>query len=300
MSETGNCISIPIIGYHRSPLSQKFGIPRQPNLVALTSYIDLISPYNTAEAFEGLAQFSHLWIIWQAHHNKQPPLSGSQTFKPKVRPPRLGGNAKLGVFATRSTYRPSQQGLSVVQLIEVEVSDSKVRLHILGADMVDGTPIVDIKPYITYSDAITEAVSGFAPDKPVVKPVKITNSTQSKLEAILFETEIKTKTKHVNESSGFDANVLMPRETNQHYNLVENDLAGGDLGKSGLNEDKLNEDKLNTDDIDIICQLIAQDPRPAYYQTNNIRVFKMRYKFIDVHFKMAEDGVLWIIDIISY
>lgn len=179
-------ITLPIIGYHRSALSQKFGIPRQPNLVALPSVIEMVTPYDMPEAFLGIEDFSHLWISWHTHHNHlnspQDNAESGHRFKPKVRPPRLGGNTKLGVFATRSTYRPSQLGLSVVKLVKVEVVSGAVRLHITGADMVDGTPIIDIKPYIAYSDALTDAVSGFAPDKPKLKPVVLSLQAESQLD----------------------------------------------------------------------------------------------------------------------
>ena len=244
-------LSVPIIGYHRSALSQKFGIPRQPNLVELPTLIEMIAPYNTLDAFEGIENFSHLWITWHTHHNyldkttqsSQVPNAnqgiGESTpnfaaFKPKVRPPRLGGNTKLGVFATRSTYRPSQLGLSVVKLIKVEGVGDSVTLHISGADMVDGTPIIDIKPYIAYSDAISEAVSGFALDKPMVKPVHITEAAR-----------------------------------HQFMACVTDNLDQG----------------LKTEDMALIYQLISQDPRPAYRQQQSDRVFYMRYKDHDIGFK---------------
>ena len=180
MSITSSTLAIPIIGYHRSPLSQKFGMPRQPNLVDVVSYIELLPPYDTADAFVGIEDFSHLWITWHTHHNK-----AQANFKPQVRPPRLGGNAKLGVFATRSTYRPCALGLSVVQLLAVEQSAGKVVLRIQGADMIDATPIVDIKPYLAYSDAIIDAVSGFAPAAPDTKIVNITAMAQNQFAELL-------------------------------------------------------------------------------------------------------------------
>lgn len=140
----------PMIGYHRAPLSQKFGAPRQPNLVALTSIIEMIAPYDSPAAFAGLDAFSHIWISWQFHHNytnKDTHIGkGGTGFRAQVRPPRLGGNQKIGVFASRSMYRPSALGLSVVKLESIEVCDGRVLLIISGADMIDGTPIIDIKP----------------------------------------------------------------------------------------------------------------------------------------------------------
>lgn len=147
-------ITFPIIGYHHSPLTQKFGIPRQPNLVQVSSHIEFVPPYDNVAAFEGIENYSHLWIIWQFHHNRP-----QANFRPQVRPPRFGGNAKMGVFATRSMYRPSPLGLSVVRLERLEVINHKVRLYIIGADMADGTPIFDIKPYLAFSDSITDAIS---------------------------------------------------------------------------------------------------------------------------------------------
>ena len=161
-------LKIPIIGYMKSPYREKFGIPRQPNLVQVESYIEMLEPYNDLMAFEGIEEFSHLWLIWQFHDNKN---AESTKFRPQVRPPRLGGNKKIGVFATRSMYRPSPMGLSVVQLKEVKKVGKSVRVYVTGSDLLDGTPILDIKPYIQYSDAVMDAQSGYAQDEPVRKQV---------------------------------------------------------------------------------------------------------------------------------
>ncbi|WP_230656047.1 tRNA (N6-threonylcarbamoyladenosine(37)-N6)-methyltransferase TrmO [Psychrobacter sp. I-STPA10] len=249
MPSTPSNLTIPIIGYHRSPLSQKFGMPRQPNLVDLVSHIEMLPPYDTLDAFVGIEDFSHLWITWHTHHNK-----AQVNFKPQVRPPRLGGNAKLGVFATRSTYRPSALGLSVVRLLAVDKQQGKVVLRIQGADMIDATPIVDIKPYVAYSDAIIDAISGFAPAAPTTKIVKISTRAQHQFSAFLTE-----------ESSSNPVNI-------NYLSIQKNDL-------------------------DIICALIAQDPRPAYRQHEVDQVFIMRYKQVDVHFQMDNEGVLWLVDI---
>lgn len=107
-------LSLPIIGIMRSPYVEKFGIPRQPNLVQVESFIEMHAPYNVWEAFDGIEEFSHLWLTWQFHDNKN--QQDKDKFRPQVRPPRLGGNKKIGVFATRSMYRPAPIGLSVVQL----------------------------------------------------------------------------------------------------------------------------------------------------------------------------------------
>jgi tRNA-Thr(GGU) m(6)t(6)A37 methyltransferase TsaA len=153
-------LSVPIIGYLRSPLVEKFGIPRQPNLVDIPAIIEFVPPYDDPHAFVGLTEFSHVWLVWQFHHNKD------QRFRPMIRPPRLGGNHKVGVFASRSMYRPAPLGLSVVKRGRLIEQHGKMSLEVLGADLLDGTPIIDLKPYIRYSDAINSAVSGFAPDAP--------------------------------------------------------------------------------------------------------------------------------------
>lgn len=162
-------LTLPIIGYMRSPYKEKFGIPRQPNLVQVESYIEMVAPYNELLAFEGIEEFSHLWIIWQFHDNKN--QQDNEKFRPQVRPPRLGGNKKIGVFATRSMYRPAPIGLSVVKLKNVEKQGETIRVYLQGSDLLDGTPILDIKPYIQYSDAIVNAESGYAQDEPARKAV---------------------------------------------------------------------------------------------------------------------------------
>ena len=161
-------LTIPVIGIMKSPYKEKFGIPRQPNLVEVESYIEMQGPYNDLLAFEGIEEFSHLWLLWQFHDNKN---QENSKFRPQVRPPRLGGNQKIGVFATRSMYRPSSIGLSVVKLKEVKKVGKTVRVYVTGSDLLEGTPIVDIKPYIHYSDTVTEAQSGYAQEEPVRKYV---------------------------------------------------------------------------------------------------------------------------------
>lgn len=168
-------ISMPIIGYMCSPFVEKFGIPRQSNLVNTTSYIKLIAPYDDINAFQGIEQFSHLWLLWQFHANdvkkSDNVVNKAGIFQPMIRPPRLVGNQKIGVFASRSMYRPSQIGLSVVQFLEVKKVENELRLYVQGADILDGTPIVDIKPYLAYADAIPDAVSGYAHDAPQILEV---------------------------------------------------------------------------------------------------------------------------------
>lgn len=136
----------------------KFGIPRQSGIVeSLQGTIVFEPEYRNPEAIRGLEEFSHLWLIWEFSEAIR------ETWSPTVRPPRLGGNTRKGVFATRSPFRPNPIGLSSVKLEKIGM-DPKLGpvLHVSGADLMDGTPIYDIKPYITYTDSHPEAVSGFA------------------------------------------------------------------------------------------------------------------------------------------
>lgn len=142
----------------RSDFSQKFGIPRQSGLVEELEAAIVFEPeYRDPEALRGLEGFSHLWLIWEFSKAKR------DTWSPTVRPPRLGGNQRLGVFATRSPFRPNPIGLSCVKLLGVDLHtpDGPV-IRVAGADLLDGTPIYDIKPYLPYADCKPEAVGGFA------------------------------------------------------------------------------------------------------------------------------------------
>ena len=140
------------VAYIRSPFAEKFGVPRQGNLAPhVISEIVFEPAFRNEDCVRGLENFSHIWLIWQFHCN------GCE-WHPTVRPPRLGGNTRLGVFATRSPFRPNGLGLSVVKLVSVEPGPV---LRVSGADMVDGTPIYDVKPYVPYSDAIPDAAAGF-------------------------------------------------------------------------------------------------------------------------------------------
>ena len=152
------------IGIIHSPFKEKFGIPRQPGLVPeVKCILELLPPYSVPEAVSGLEDYSHVWIQFLFHQ------SNRGQWQPMVRPPRLGGNQKVGVFASRSPFRPNPIGLSVVKLERVSVDNGRVELHLAGGDMVDGTPVLDIKPYVAYSDSIPDAVSGFAPQAPEEK-----------------------------------------------------------------------------------------------------------------------------------
>lgn len=149
--------NLQIIARMHSDFPSKFGIPRQAGLVPeLRSTIVFEPPFRDPEALRGIEGYSHLWLIWQFSQAQQ------QGWSATVRPPRLGGNTRMGVFATRSPFRPNHLGLSCVELLGVEPTrDRGTVLHVGGADLLDGTPIFDIKPYIPYSDSRPQALGGF-------------------------------------------------------------------------------------------------------------------------------------------
>ena len=154
------------IAYFESPLKSKFGIPRQSGLVSgLTGRIVFEPAYRKMEAVRGLEDFDYLWLIWEFTKAK----GGSLT----VRPPRLGGNVRMGVFATRSPFRPNSLGLSCVRIDRIEQHPTLGPvIHVLGADLMDGTPIYDVKPYVGYADAHPEARSGFV-DQTTWEPLQV-------------------------------------------------------------------------------------------------------------------------------
>ncbi len=156
-----NPLSLQPIGILHSCFKQKFGTPRQSGLVPKASgQLELLPPYNRDEAVRGLEDFSHLWLIFVFHQAIQ------DDWKPMVRPPRLGGNQRIGVFASRSPFRPNPIGLSAVKLNGIRREQSRLLLDLSGIDLVDGTPILDIKPYVPYADSLTEAHGGFADQAP--------------------------------------------------------------------------------------------------------------------------------------
>ncbi|WP_296177294.1 tRNA (N6-threonylcarbamoyladenosine(37)-N6)-methyltransferase TrmO, partial [Psychrobacter sp. UBA2769] len=244
--------------------------------------------YDTPAAFIGLEDFSHIWISWQFHHNylykdklhkdKQTGLDNhnqqekvESAFRPQVRPPRLGGNQKIGVFASRSMYRPSALGLSVVKLERIEIVEGRVLLIISGADMIDGTPIIDIKPYVAYSDALPDAQSGFAPSAPHLLGVTITKLGYEQFGQIIAKQSAD--------------NIAAENAQNKQSSV-----------KAVI--DKTQQQLLRSD-LDTIRALIAQDPRPAYRRTEINTSFVMRYKSVDISFQLLESGELQITNIVA-
>ena len=149
------------IGYVASCYKEKFSIPRQPRLVSeATSSLRLTEGVASDEIIRGLEGFSHIWLVFVFH------AIPSGQWKPTVRPPRLGGNTRLGVFATRSTNRPNPIGMSAVELLDIERISGEIRINLGSCDLLDGTPVLDIKPYIPYADSIPQAQAGFARQEP--------------------------------------------------------------------------------------------------------------------------------------
>lgn len=172
-----NSFTLSTIGIVHSCYKEKFGIPRQPGLVTeATAKIELLPPYNRLDVLDGLDGFSHIWIQFIFH------ACITENWKAKIRPPRLGGKIKMGIFATRATHRPNPIGLSVVKIGRIYQEKQKIFIDLHGADLLDGTPVLDIKPYLPYADSITDAKGGFAP-----------TPSQSPKKHIIFSEQAKTQ-----------------------------------------------------------------------------------------------------------
>lgn len=210
------------IGKIHSPYKEKFAVPRQPGLAtSVTAELELIPPLNRADCVRGLEEFSHIWLIFLFHQNL------GRNWHPTVRPPRLGGNTRVGVFASRSPFRPNPLGLSAVALSGIRYDKTGPVLLLRGADLVDGTPILDIKPYLPYSEALPQATGAFAAKQPQQIDVRFTTDAEADLKK---------------------------RET-EYPHLRQ-----------------------------VICEILAQDPRPAYrgaQDTSNygVRIFDLELKW---------------------
>ncbi len=218
-------MEIKPIAYFRSPFSSKFGIPKQAGLVAeLEGQIVFEPEYRNVDALRGMDGFDYLWLVWEFSANKH------QANSPVVRPPVLGGNEKMGVFATRSPFRPNHIGLSSVRLSHIEWDTGRGPvIHVKGADLMDGTPIYDIKPYVVYTDSHPEARCGFVDERKWDK----------------LKVEI-------------------------------GDEVRDQLLKAGLSARQ----------IEVLKEVLAQDPRP-HYQKNPDKVYGMPYEGVDIHFRVS-------------
>lgn len=218
-------MEIKPIAHFRSPFKSKFGIPKQAGLVGeLEGEIVFEPEYRNADALRGIEGFDYLWLIWEFSANRHAAKS------PVVRPPVLGGNEKVGVFATRSPFRPNNIGLSSVRLSHVEWESSRGPvIHVKGADLMDGTPIYDIKPYVVYADCHPEARSGFVDERKWNK----------------LQVEISEEVEKYLQSQG-----------------------------------------LSSGKIEVLKEVLAQDPRP-HYQKDPHKVYGMPYEGMDIHFTVC-------------
>lgn len=186
--------SISAVGHIQSPYKQKFAIPRQPRLVPQAkAKLIFTADFNCEEFVRGIEEFSHIWLLFRFHE------TADKGYSAMVRPPRLGGNERKGVFATRATFRPNAIGMSAVKLEGVEYKNGQLSLLLAGIDLLDGTPIIDIKPYLPYSDAMQDASAGFADTRP---------ETQMSVEFAPEVTDFIAKQTDHPELKDFIANVL--------------------------------------------------------------------------------------------
>ncbi len=238
-------MELKVIAYARNGHTDKFGIPRQSREESpILTRIVFEPEFSMREALRGIEGYSHLWLLWG--------FSEVDTWSPTVRPPRLGGNKRMGVFATRSPFRPNPIGLSSVKLVGIEHGE----LIVSGADVLDGTPIYDIKPYLSFSDSHPEAKNGFAEE---------TKDRELEVDWSLIE--------------GIDSNVVGSSSYEHRGNNAV--ITWLSRGNHALLDAKKTE----------IEYILRQDPRPGY-QDNPERVYKMDYAGIRVSFKVQDSKVV--------
>jgi tRNA-Thr(GGU) m(6)t(6)A37 methyltransferase TsaA len=178
-------INVATIATIQTPYTEKFAIPRQPGLAkSAVGEIKFLGQFNDPNYLRGIEQFSHLWLIFHFHQ------TADKGHSPLIRPPRLGGNKKLGVFASRSTFRPNSLGMSVVEFAGVEFTNKQLTLRVNGVDLLDATPIIDIKPYVPYADQVPAAHGGIAQSSPELMHVVFSQQATAEL-ADLHQTHPK-------------------------------------------------------------------------------------------------------------
>jgi len=244
--------SFDAIGIIHSCFKEKFGIPRQSGLAPdAEAVLELLPPFDRFEAVRELADFSHVWLVFVFHQAMK------DDWSPTVRPPRLGGNKRVGVFASRSPFRPNPMGLSAVELVAIEQVQGRLFLRLKGADLVDGTPVLDIKPYVPYADAIADAAGGFATEAP---EVTVSVAFSDAVEDFLQNFDDKT--------------------------VVEKPLSESPSTNSGGEAMPVSADSFRK----LIVQVLQQDPRPAYMDGKSSRKsFGMRLYDCDIHWTMEGD-----------
>lgn len=205
-------ISLTPIGMVHSPYKEKFGIPRQSGLAnSLVAQIELLPGFNQPDMVRGLEQYSHLWVLFYFS------ASAAQGWQPTVRPPRLGGNKRMGVLATRSPFRPNPIGLSVVELVGLDTTTG-IRLHIQGADLLDQTPVLDIKPYIPYSDTISDVRCPFLAPLPEDLTITYSELATCQCDQIEQHSGLPLRT-HINEVLRCDPRPAYQRSDTREYGL---------------------------------------------------------------------------------
>lgn len=196
----------PIATIH-TPYREKFSTPRQPGLApTVRAQVELLPEFSSPEAVRSLENFSHIWLIFLFHQTY------GQGWKPTVRPPRLGGNKRVGVLACRSPFRPNPIGLSAVKLLSISCNEGKVVLEVQGADLIDGTPILDIKPYLPYTDGIAEAKGGFA-DRAPLATLRVEFSAAARQQLKNFATQSPELESLICETLALDPRPAYKRET---------------------------------------------------------------------------------------
>lgn len=218
------------IGFIRSCFPEKFGIPRQPGLVPeAQGLLQILPPYNQSEAFRGLETFSHVWIVFVFH------VSIRHKWRATIRPPRLGGNRRVGVFASRSGFRPNAIGQSLVALLGTESENDMFQLRLGGIDLLDGTPVLDIKPYLPYADCVPAASAGYAPVPLPQVTVRFSRCAADQCDAL----------------------------------------------------DPVRYPELKA----LISGLLAQDPRPAYKNSEGPQRYGMRLWDLNIRFRISKDNI---------
>jgi len=262
------------IGIISSCYKEKFGIPRQPSLVPAAMAELVLGDEFGEESVRGLEGFSHIWINFVFHETQ------AQGWKPMVRPPRLGGNEKVGVFASRSTFRPNPLGLSVIELLGVETKSGKVVLHLAGCDLMDGTPVLDIKPYLPYADIIPNAKGGFAETKP-----------EALLEVVFSEeaeAQCKQADRRIDHVALHKIQQSLKKLTSCHSKV----------GGCALKQDNRYDLKV------LIIQILQLDPRPSYQQRHQSknkgdnesdRIYAMKLHDFDLKWRYCDNNKIKVI-----